>query len=263
MKVITESILRDELRASQPDFYVIPDGKILSPAAREYLQQRKISIRKQSASQAAPSGPQTAVRPGAATAAAPTPGPGRFVDYETGSFYLEKPEHMTHLRANILISKNHPRIVYRGKLDSLQAQIVLVQAILAETTKESPTLIEDLGSILGLLREIMRADVLEIPLETRTILGLTHDELRERSHDPMKFYNIQQMIPPEYTMGRTYALLNQTRTLIRETESAATEAYREGTRFNRSDIIESFNRLSSALHIIMCLYLAGHYRKEG
>lgn len=264
MKVITESILRDELRATQPETYYIPEGKILSPAAREYLQQRKISISKQPAPQAAP--PVLDQHGGAAAtaqaASAAAPGPGRFVDYETGSYYLEKPEHMTHLRGNILITKNHPRIVFRGKLDSLQAQIVLAQAILAETTKDSPRLIEDLGSILVLLREIMRCDVLEIPLANLPILGLDHAQLRERSHDPMKFFKIQQMVQPDYTMGRTYALLNQTRTMIRETESAATEAYREGTRYNRSDIIETFNRLSSALHIIMCQYLAGHYRKE-
>ena len=44
MKVITEAILRDELRAVQPESYKVPEGKMLSPAAREYLQQRKIKI---------------------------------------------------------------------------------------------------------------------------------------------------------------------------------------------------------------------------
>ena len=44
MKVITEAILRDELRADRPEVYVIPEGKLLSPAAREYLQQLKIKI---------------------------------------------------------------------------------------------------------------------------------------------------------------------------------------------------------------------------
>ena len=29
MKVITEAILRDELRASKPETYVIPDGQII------------------------------------------------------------------------------------------------------------------------------------------------------------------------------------------------------------------------------------------
>ena len=44
MKVITEAILRSELRASTPETYTVPEGKILSPAAREYLQQCKIRI---------------------------------------------------------------------------------------------------------------------------------------------------------------------------------------------------------------------------
>lgn len=44
MKVITEAILRDELRASVPETYTVPEGKILSPAAREFLQQNKVKI---------------------------------------------------------------------------------------------------------------------------------------------------------------------------------------------------------------------------
>ena len=50
MKVITEAVLRQALRASGPETYYIPDGKILSPAAREYLQQRKIKIAKETQS---------------------------------------------------------------------------------------------------------------------------------------------------------------------------------------------------------------------
>ena len=46
MKVITEAMLRDTLRCEQPEKYVIPEGMLLSPAAREYLQQRKIKIEK-------------------------------------------------------------------------------------------------------------------------------------------------------------------------------------------------------------------------
>ena len=47
MRAITEDILRLELRNSQPEVYYIPTGKILTPAAREYLQQRKIKIAKE------------------------------------------------------------------------------------------------------------------------------------------------------------------------------------------------------------------------
>ena len=47
MRAITEDFLRYELRSSQPEVYVIPQGKILTPAAREYLQQRKIRVEKE------------------------------------------------------------------------------------------------------------------------------------------------------------------------------------------------------------------------
>lgn len=46
MKVITEAALRLELKCEEPEVYVIPEGSLLSPAAREYLSQRKIKIRK-------------------------------------------------------------------------------------------------------------------------------------------------------------------------------------------------------------------------
>ena len=44
MKVITEALIRAELKATQPEVYYIPEGKILSPAAREYLQSMQIGI---------------------------------------------------------------------------------------------------------------------------------------------------------------------------------------------------------------------------
>ncbi|NLH01885.1 MAG: ATP-binding protein [Clostridiales bacterium] len=254
MKVITEAMLRDELRNSEPEFYFVPEGKILSPAAREYLQQRKIKITKDmpKCESAAP-----AKEPKTETPA--ETGNGKFVDYETGAFYNEKPEHMTHLYGNVLVPKDHKRILFRGKLDSLQALIVLDQAILSEKGK-SKKLIEDLNGILNILREMMRCDVLDEEFKNETILGLTHAQLRERSHNPMKFYNIRQMILPDYSMGTEYAMLNHIRTAVRETEVAAVEAFRTGSKYARPDIIEELNRLSSAMHIMMCMYLAGEYK---
>ena len=262
MRAITEDFLRLELRNSQPEVYYIPTGKILTPAAREYLQQRKIRIAKEGEC------PRRDPEEAAASAAAPasqTPPPvmaapkPKYVDYQNGSFYLEKPEHMTQLFDNQLVAKNHPRILFRGKLDSLQALVVLDQALIAEGGG-SQQLLADLDDILKSLRNLMRCDVLDEELHSETIIGLTHAELREHSHNPMKFYNIRQMILPSYTMGRDYALLNQLRAAIRETEVAAANAFYDGFRFSRSDIIEELNRLSSALHIMMCKYLAGDYK---
>ena len=263
MRAITEDILRLELRNSQPEVYYIPTGKILTPAAREYLQQHKSEIAKEGEcpqrapeGDAAPAAPQPAPQP---VMAAPKP---KYVDYQSGSYYMEKPEHMTQLFDNQLVAKNHPRILFRGKLDSLQALVVLDQALIAGAGG-SQQLLADLDDVLKALRNLMRCDVLDEELHSGTIIGLTHGELREHSHNPMKFYNIRQMILPSYTMGRDYALLNQLRAAIRETEVAAANAFYDGFRFSRSDIIEELNRLSSALHIMMCKYLAGDYKGAG
>lgn len=266
MKVITEAILRLELKCSEPEYYYIPEGKILSPAAREYLQQRKIKIGKGPAPAAAPAGRAPNI---VATEVLPMPSVpmeegvrAKFVDYETGAFYTTKPEHMTHLSGNVLVPKNHPRIMFRGKLDSLQALYVLTQAELF-AAGSSQKLIDDLGGMLGMLREMMRCEVLDEPFHNERLLGLSHEELHERSHNPMKFYSIKQMVLPDYTMGRDYALLNRLRTAVRETEVAASDAFHEGKRCTRPDVIEELNRLSSAMHIMMCMYLAGEYRQGG
>ena len=76
LKAITEDFLRLELRNAQPETFYVPEGKILTPAAREYLQQRKIKIAKgeppeAAAESAAPEAPAKAPAP-AAPAAVPT-----------------------------------------------------------------------------------------------------------------------------------------------------------------------------------------------
>ncbi|MDO5115009.1 MAG: ATP-binding protein [Synergistaceae bacterium] len=254
MKVITEAMLRDELRHSEAGEYYVPEGKMLSPAAREYLQQKKIKICKGSA----PAAPQPQSAPPAEGVLSGTMQiTAKYRDYETGALYAEKPEYMTQLFDDVLVVKNNPRIAFRGKLDSLQALIVVDQALLSERGGNEKT-IAGLGEILSVLREIMRCDALNEPLRIEKIIGLTPAELRERSHAPMKYYHVQYMRLPDYKMGLAYALLNQLRAAAREAEVAAVNAFKNGREYERPDILEIFNRLSSAVHIMMCLYLEEH-----
>ncbi|MEG1857156.1 MAG: ATP-binding protein [Pseudoflavonifractor sp.] len=254
MRAITEAMLRAELRSAQPESYSVSEGKILTPAAREYLQQRKIKVTRGEPA-------RSPCVPAAAPPPAPVLPPALYTDYETGGFYTEKPEHMTQLSGNLLVAKSHPRIRFRGKLDSLQAQVVLAQVAAAEAGRSKLT--EDLGDLLEALRELMRCDVLDEEFRRETMVGLTHAQLRERSHDPERFFGIRRMALPAYTMGREYALLNHLRTAVREAETVAVEAFRGGGTSPRSDIIEALNRMSSALHIMMCMTLAGQYGTEG
>ena len=77
---------------------------------------------------------------------------------------------------------------------------------------------------------------------------------------PMKYYSIKQMVLPDHTLGKEYALLNQLRTSIREVEVSAAVAFKIKGGYERKDIIEGLNRLSSAIHVMMCMYLAGDYQ---
>ena len=46
----------------------------------------------------------------------------------TGGVLAQKPEHMTHLNAEYLVSKTHPRIAFRGGMDALEAALLLAAA---------------------------------------------------------------------------------------------------------------------------------------
>ena len=127
---------------------------------------------------------------------------------------------------------------------------------------EPKTLVDDLQDVLASIREIMRCDVLDEPFRRDYMIGLSHKELREHSHNPMKYYKVKQMLLPDHTLGKAYALLNQLRSAVRETEVAAAAAFHEGKSYTREDIIEELNRMSSAMHIRMCKYLAGEYKTD-
>jgi len=162
----------------------------------------------------------------------------------------EKHEHMTHLRHDVLVPKSHPRIALRGKLDSLGAQVVLLQCDL-EAVGVDPVLLADLREILDVLRELMRAEVLDQPLERDGILGLTWAELRAQSHAPEAYFGVRAMVLPDAALGRTYALLNVLRTAVREVELIAATALDD----QRPDLGMALNRLSSAVYILMCRLL--------
>ena len=249
--ILTENDLRSHPPAPGARQYQVEEGTFVTESARSWLEKRDIQL------VILPKGRMCG---GMSRTPLPDRGSRTYLDAATGlPLGREKPEEMTHLRGNLLVKKSSPRIAFRGKLDSLQALVVLDQALIAGAGG-SQQLLADLDDVLKALRNLMRCDVLDEELHSGTIIGLTHGELREHSHNPMKFYNIRQMILPSYTMGRDYALLNQLRAAIRETEVAAANAFYDGFRFSRSDIIEELNRLSSALHIMMCKYLAGDYK---
>lgn len=162
----------------------------------------------------------------------------------SGGYAEEKPEHMTHLNGEVLVSKTHPRIRFRGKMDTLEAELILCQ--LVPGAPEGA-----LGEILDLSRKILRCDVLEEPLRQDTLCGLTQAEQRERSHMPQDYYG-QPHFMPQASDGSVIAGLNRARCFAREAELAAVEAFsnRDGNLI-REDIPKALNRMSSMLYLLM------------
>lgn len=161
-----------------------------------------------------------------------------------GACLEEKPEHMTHLDAQILVPKNHPRILFRGKMDTLEAELILCQLTCAR-------LITPVGEILAQARRLIRCDVLNEPVPEGKLCGLTEEEQRKRSHLPQNYYG-QPHFMPGVEDGEVIARLNRARCAAREAELAAVTAFsdREGNP-TRPDILRSLNRMSSMLYLLM------------
>lgn len=161
-----------------------------------------------------------------------------------GGFCEEKPEHFTHLNAELLVPKTHPRIAFRGKLDTLEAEMILCQL-------EAPAFSKELQELLDFTRRILRCDVLETAIGEETLFGLTTEELRRRSHFPQEYYG-QPHFMPEASDGRAIARLNRLRTVAREAELSAVRAFtdRDGNP-TRPDILRAMNRLSSGVYLLM------------
>lgn len=168
----------------------------------------------------------------------------------SGGYLENKPEHMTHLHSDILVPKTHPRILFRGKVDTLEAELLLCQLLL-------PHLEIQIGEILALARNIIRCDVLEEPLQAGLLCGLTEDELRSHSHFPQDYYG-QPHFMPCVQDGEVILRLNRLRCCVRETEIAAVAAFspREGS-CKRADLLQALNRMSSMVYILMIREKAG------
>jgi len=241
-RILTDVELRANWRAGQEEVVVQP-GTIVTPAAKDFLRERNIRLRTNGAV-----GEMTV---------SPIAG-GRYVDAATGKTLNEKPEALTHLRGNVLVPKTHPRILFRGRLDSLMAQVLELQCRAAEAGRQE--LIGQLEEVLSALRAILAAEVKEQPLEPFTLFGLDSAGLRRVSHHVKEEIGIAHPIP-HWSMGALALGLNTLRTQVRETELAAAAAFMEGENCSRKDIIEGLNRLSSGVYILFCRLVAEQQKR--
>lgn len=227
MAVITEETAR-RLTADGCREVRLGAEDIVTPAAKTYFQEKRVTLSTDTLVQETAEDRYTTV---------------------FGAVLSEKPEHMTHLRGDLLVFKDHPRIILRGKIDSLESAIILVQAKALDAGDRA--LSAELEEIITFIRHLLRCEVSGEPVGEFRLLGLDAPALREQSHHPSKYFGIRHFLPG-VQYGAMVAELNRLRTMTRETELAAFQAFKgQHGEMDRVDIIRAFNRLSSLFWIMM------------
>ncbi|MBQ7344953.1 MAG: ATP-binding protein [Oscillospiraceae bacterium] len=224
----TQQNVRDNIRNREGVRVFFLDPKdTLTPGARDYLTQEKIPILP--ASEA----------------------PIQAYHLPNGATLTQKPEHMTHLHGDVLVSKTHPRIAFRGAMDTLEAELLLCAA-------RYPDLREALAQILALARHLLRCEVLSEPVKWEKLCGLTEAELRSHSHHPQDYYG-QPHFMPEPSDPEALLVLNRCRTVARAAELSAAHAFTDPEGLcTRSDLLQALNRISSMLYILMIQQKSQH-----
>lgn len=165
-----------------------------------------------------------------------------------------KTEALTHLDANTLVPKNHPRIALRGKLDSAIAQAVWLQAEWDE--RQAPAaLTRCLADIRSALGNALRAEVSGEPMPPIAMGEADEARLHALSHRPLALLGHDHIVPA-VEHGAEVARLNLLRATIRECETMAAGLYLDADfQLARPDILQGLNRLSSAVYVLMLLAL--------
>lgn len=256
MAVLTELELRQMIHdRGEVESITIAPGTIVTPAARQFLQERRIRVIGGEGARGAPPAPACTPAPavGKASGSEASKAPPAQADSEPAA-PKTKPEYMTALRGKLLVSKTHPRIRLRGKLDSVEAYILLAQGVARRQGQAEMD--RNLGEVLQVVRLILRAEVLEEPLEPPSLFGLDDAQLRQFSHHPRQHLGVDHFMPSA-DHGEMMAWLNLVRTQVREAELLAMRAFwQEAGPPERVDLIQALNRLSSAVYILMCKVLA-------
>ena len=120
------------------------------------------------------------------------------------------------------MTKTHPRIVARGKLDLLQSAVLDAQV--AADADGARGLVGELGEILELARALVGAEVTGREVPPPRLFGMASDELRDATHHTYELYGVPFMYP-DVRQGPVVAKLSLARGIAREAELATIAAF--------------------------------------
>ena len=260
--VITESELRELWQNGRSTLPPFPPGTRFSPAAQDFIKAHRLDIRIEQSPISNFQPPTSSLQPPA------WDHPGVFPVVLTGPVPVcaicgqpleRKPDHMTQLDAGHFAPKTHPRIKFRGQLDSLHATVMLAAA--EARRYQLPRLAEGLDTLAAYCREIQSAEYNGRSVQPLTVMGKSEDEIHQISHWSDRHLGIPHLTPGPSDHAILH-WLNLARATAREIEITALEIY--GPKAHTHDDTSALgstphalNRLSSAVYVLELLFKRG------
>lgn len=250
--VLTEDKLKSLYKKEEFKKFIVENGTIMTPSARQFLVDKGIEVIKEGAADEKIPVQEKVVERIIEKAITP-----KYIGL-AGESYFEKPEHMTQISGNILVSKNDERIIFRGKLDILKSKWLILQKEFESYGNEK--LNKDMESVTGFIKKIVLAEVLDTELEETKVLGETLDKIKEMSHNPKKFFEIGHMFDISVKNSMLVLKLNEMRSNCRECEITGVTAFlTEKGIAEKKEMLKALNRLSSIIYVMMLKGEKGEY----
>lgn len=262
MSVFTESELREMWQNGRGQLPPFPPGTRFSPAAQDFLASQALEVHFEDAPSGAAgiSGPADWDKPRSFPVILTGPVP---VCSECGQPLPHKPEHMAQIDAGHFAPKTAARLVLRGRVDSLNAMVMLTAA---EARRfQLPELGAALDTLAAYCREIMSAEYNLRPAASLVMLGKNENELHEISQWPGRHLGMAHIVPGPQDHEILH-WLNVLRTQAREVEIVALTAFPPGGLDSDkvgASIIKALNRLSSAVYVLELNFQAGKLSWKG
>jgi len=271
--IVTESELREQLGTPRRGAVLrVPAGARLTPAADDLVRAWDLRLEEHAAASRTASGPArtpehdprpdgtpAARRDGAdqARSGAPWDRPGRFPvvldgDLPTcvtcGMAVRGKPSHLTQLDAQRFAPKTEPRIRLRGRLDTLHALTLVVQARARADGWDQTA--GQLDTIAAYVRELLAAEYQARPPGAIALAGLDEETIHHASHHPEEAVGLPHLVPDD-AHPELLHWLNLLRCQVRETEVLVLDAYPPGSSGDvGAGLSHGVNRLSSAVYVL-------------
>lgn len=259
MAVVTESDLRAQLRRpTQGARVAVPAGHRLSPAAQDFVKQWSLEIVESGETGPGPRA-QTPHRSPVAEwdtdAVFPVRLSGPIPTCTTcGSEVRSKPSAITQLNAGHFAPKTHPRIIFRGKVDSLLATVMMAEnRAIAAGERE---LVLHLATLAAYCRELTAAEYNEREAAELRLRGECADDIHRVTHDPVGALGIEHLTIDGASTELQH-WLNLCRTQTRELEVVAEQTFESAHHPYGVSICHATNRLSSAFYALQLRLEAG------